>query len=295
LKTRPTVFLSHSSQDKEIIEKINNDLRSCRVDAWYAEWEIPAGQSFRRQIFEDGIPNCDCFFVYLSDTSIESYWVKKELDAAFIEESRDKNVEIITFVADEQVRGKLSSDLAALHSPVLNLENYEKGLRKLLVGVFEAKIRRTARERSLEEENERLRLENELSRLKQQSLPSEASATSDVKPVEDTLKALAQKLKRTRFKLGEAKCSALRIFERILPKLMAGAYRGELQSVFQKDELGLSDGANFRKETGTDFENLMAPLVIHGLVRVEREKDAREAPFYIITALGSEFARVVGG
>ena len=38
---KPTVFLSHSSKDREFIEKIEQDLRKNRIDAWYAGWEIP--------------------------------------------------------------------------------------------------------------------------------------------------------------------------------------------------------------------------------------------------------------
>ena len=88
---KPKVFLSHSKKDKVFIEKLANDLRSCGIDVWYDEWEIPPGESIRKKIFEDGITSCDMFFVYLTENSIPSYWVQKELDGAFIHEIETKN------------------------------------------------------------------------------------------------------------------------------------------------------------------------------------------------------------
>lgn len=58
---KPKVFLSHSKKDKQFIEKVANDLRSCGIDVWYDEWEIPPGESIRKKIFEEGITSCDLF------------------------------------------------------------------------------------------------------------------------------------------------------------------------------------------------------------------------------------------
>ncbi len=69
---KPTVFLSHSKKDRKFIEKIAQDLRKYRIDAWYDDWEIPPGKSLRKKIFEEGIANCNAFFVYLSLNSIDS-------------------------------------------------------------------------------------------------------------------------------------------------------------------------------------------------------------------------------
>ena len=62
---KPRVFLSHSKKDEDFIIKIANDLRVAQIDSWYDDWEIPPGTSIRRKIFEEGIPNCDVFFVYI--------------------------------------------------------------------------------------------------------------------------------------------------------------------------------------------------------------------------------------
>lgn len=84
IKDYPTVFLSHSSKDSEIVERLAIDLRKHRIHAWYADWEIPSGSSLRRKIFEQGIDACDAFLVYLTEHAMNSNWVQEEMDSGFI-------------------------------------------------------------------------------------------------------------------------------------------------------------------------------------------------------------------
>jgi hypothetical protein len=87
---KPKIFLSHNKKDKDFIKKLANSLRTGRINVWYDDWEIPPGASLRAKIFEEGIPGCDLFFVYLTENSINSKWVKQELDAAFVTELEGK-------------------------------------------------------------------------------------------------------------------------------------------------------------------------------------------------------------
>ena len=66
---KPKVFLSHSKKDQNFIKQLAIDLRSARIDVWYDDWEIPPGASLRSKIFEDGISECDLFFIYLTQNS----------------------------------------------------------------------------------------------------------------------------------------------------------------------------------------------------------------------------------
>lgn len=54
------------------------------IDVWFDKWEIKAGDSLIQKIFTEGLANCDIFLILLSDASIESKWVKEELDSAMI-------------------------------------------------------------------------------------------------------------------------------------------------------------------------------------------------------------------
>ena len=71
---RPRVFLSHSKRDRAFIERLASDLRLALIDVWYDDWEIPPGDSLRRRILSEGIPESDLFFIYITDNSLSSYW-----------------------------------------------------------------------------------------------------------------------------------------------------------------------------------------------------------------------------
>jgi len=161
MEIRPKVFLSHSKRDKEFIIKIADDLRACRIGAWYDDWEIPPGVPIEDKIFKDGIPKCDLFFVYLSKNSIKSDWVMRELDAAFVEQSRNPNVAITTFVDSEATRKRLTPALAKLRSPLFNTDNYDMALMQLIATIYDAKIKNILYETSRKAEERRAKLAND--------------------------------------------------------------------------------------------------------------------------------------
>ena len=101
---KPRVFLSHSKSDREYIERLAMDLRSARIDVWYDDWEIPPGSSLRAKIFEEGITECDLFFIYLTKNSRDSSWVRWELDAAFVLELEKRGGFIAIFVDSDDTR-----------------------------------------------------------------------------------------------------------------------------------------------------------------------------------------------
>lgn len=73
------VFLSHSSKDKEFVRKVANiiGLNLCVID----ECEFEIGMKNIDEIFK-GIGKCDIFVYFISHNSLESDWVKKELNIA---------------------------------------------------------------------------------------------------------------------------------------------------------------------------------------------------------------------
>jgi len=133
---KPKVFLSHSHLDKPFIERLANTLKLAGIDCWYDDWEIPPGDSIRQRIFEDGLPNCDVFFVYLTANSIHSKWVQRELDGIFTLEKGGINSELILFIDDEINRGQLSIDLQSKSIPEFNNDNYIRPFAKLVGKVW---------------------------------------------------------------------------------------------------------------------------------------------------------------
>lgn len=72
-------FLSHSSKDKELVEKIANQLgrNNCHFDSLTFE----AGHETLTEIF-NGLEETDIFVLFLLETSLNSEWVKKEITQA---------------------------------------------------------------------------------------------------------------------------------------------------------------------------------------------------------------------
>ena len=288
MRTRPITFLSHSKGDKDVIRKIADDLRTCRVDAWYDEWEIPPGVSFQRKIFDDGIPNCDSLFVYLTKNSRSSYWVQKELDAFFIEQSRRKNVAIITFVDGDEVRRDLSPDVASLDSPVINLDHYSDGITKLIARIFEAKLEKVMTEKSLEEENMRLRLEIEVESLQKQLLSIQNAGNRSIE-------SLYKKLSERKFKLEGQDISCVKVFEIITPSIATGGIERFLYESILK-YFGINKNYYERDSTSSESDQLykmIAPLVVNSLIDVQRPTPQYDETMLYLSELGKQFAAFV--
>jgi hypothetical protein len=162
---KPKVFLSHSKSDKKIIKKLADDLRSCTIESWYDEWEIPPGGSIKKKIFEDGIPDCDAFFIYLTKESTSSYWVEKELDAAVFREAESNQSIILPFVSKDDIRDKLPLDLKSVSCPVLNEDNYIIPFGKIISKVWQVFYQKKEQELKSKNQNTILKLENNILKL----------------------------------------------------------------------------------------------------------------------------------
>jgi len=130
----PTVFLSYSRSDEIFINRLATDLRECQINAWYDKWEIQPGQSLVKRILEEAIPRADAFFVYLTPQSIKSKWVKDELETALVEAKR-YNLRILTFVDCEKTLSYLPSYLLTKKCQIINNDDYELGIRKIIKSV----------------------------------------------------------------------------------------------------------------------------------------------------------------
>jgi len=80
----PKVFVSHAHEDKAKAETLARALREEGMDAWFDKWEIQPGDSLIQKIFEEGLRDCEVFLILLSKASVQSAWVREELDAATI-------------------------------------------------------------------------------------------------------------------------------------------------------------------------------------------------------------------
>lgn len=121
------VFLSHSSKDKPFVEKLAKDILALDVEVWLDIWEMKVGDSLFDKI-EEGLETSDYLIVILSKNSVNSLWVRKELNAFLCDEISSKNVKILPVLIDDCsipifLREKLYADFR---------ENYANGLQRLV-------------------------------------------------------------------------------------------------------------------------------------------------------------------
>ncbi len=100
----PMIFLSHSSIDKDIIDKIlpifehfMNLSYPCHF--WYDTWNIRAGQNIHQEV-EKGIENSDIVLVFISKNSLKSGWVDKEWRTKHYDEITSKEVQVVPVIID---------------------------------------------------------------------------------------------------------------------------------------------------------------------------------------------------
>jgi len=121
------VFLSHSTKDRHFVERLAQDLDSRGISVWFSEWEIKVGDSLNDRI-NTAISESGYLAVILSENSVNSAWVKKELNAALEEELSRRSVFVLPILIDEcpipvLLKDKLYADFRS---------NYSDGLRTLL-------------------------------------------------------------------------------------------------------------------------------------------------------------------
>lgn len=78
------IFISHSSIDKPFVSELANFLRQDGFPVWFDTWDIKSGDSIVRKI-EEGLTDSGCLLVVLSKNSVESNWLKEEIDAFLFE------------------------------------------------------------------------------------------------------------------------------------------------------------------------------------------------------------------
>ncbi|MFA6980519.1 MAG: toll/interleukin-1 receptor domain-containing protein [Ignavibacteriaceae bacterium] len=91
---KPRVFISHSSKDKSFTEELAWNLSEFGFDVWFDKWEIAIGDSIVDKVFE-GIKASDSLIIVLSEVSVNSRWVKEELNTALMRRISENDIKIL--------------------------------------------------------------------------------------------------------------------------------------------------------------------------------------------------------
>ena len=94
------IFLSHSSADKEIAEKIAVGLEAVNFPVWYANWAIKPTESIVQRI-NDGLARNDTLVILLSPESVKSRWVQRELNSIIMAQLSGQNVTVVPVLIAE--------------------------------------------------------------------------------------------------------------------------------------------------------------------------------------------------
>lgn len=126
-KSKVVAFLSHSSKDKTFIRQLAADLTNSGITVWLDEQMIKVGDSIAEKISQ-GLAESDYFLIALSDNSVQSEWVKKELNHALISEIEEKEVKVLPLLLSEceipaLIKDKKYADFS---------QSYKAGLKSLM-------------------------------------------------------------------------------------------------------------------------------------------------------------------
>jgi hypothetical protein len=92
------VFLSHSSNDRDFVAKLNTVLRRHGIPTWFSQTNILGAQQWHDEIGL-ALRRCDWFLLVLSQSAVDSVWVKRELLFA-LQQNRFRNKIVPLFYQD---------------------------------------------------------------------------------------------------------------------------------------------------------------------------------------------------
>jgi len=117
-------------------------------------------------IFQHGISTCDSVLVYLTENSIASQMVKKEIDASLIQQLDDNKTSFLPYVSEDKLRSQLRPDIRALQVPVWSNDNYSEILPCVVAEIWHSYLERTVGVATSEEKIKRLELELQIEKNK---------------------------------------------------------------------------------------------------------------------------------
>ena len=126
------IFLSHSHHDKPFARKVAADIRASGHTVWIDEAEINVGDSLIEKI-SDGLEQVDFVAAILSEASLDSAWVQKELEIASSREIEEKRVVVMPLLLGDVelprfLKGKFYADFR-------KEENYTAAIKLVLRGL----------------------------------------------------------------------------------------------------------------------------------------------------------------
>jgi hypothetical protein len=124
------VFISYNHGDRDFVDRLARQLVRSRVNVWLDRWELKVGDSLISNV-QSAISGASALLVILSQSSVQSEWCKKELNAGLVRELSERRVLVLPVVSEECeiplfLKDKLYADFR---------DNFDNGLQEVLIGL----------------------------------------------------------------------------------------------------------------------------------------------------------------
>lgn len=96
----PSIFLSHNHKDKPFVKRLAAMLISEGIEVWVDEAEIGLGESLLEKI-ETGIREAKFVGAIISPNSINSTWVRRELEMAMTQEINSNKIKVLPIICEK--------------------------------------------------------------------------------------------------------------------------------------------------------------------------------------------------
>ena len=144
-----TCFISYSSKDQDFVERLHADLQSNGVRCWFAPEDMKIGDKIRIRI-DEAIRLHDKLLLVLTEHSVRSDWVEKEVETAFEKEQQMKRLVLFPIRLDDtvmQTNQAWAADIRRMRhigdfSNWKNHDEYQKALNRLLRDLKSERTRR---------------------------------------------------------------------------------------------------------------------------------------------------------
>jgi|BogFormECP03_OM2_1039629.scaffolds.fasta_scaffold11737_2 hypothetical protein len=87
------VFLSHSTKDKEFVQRLADALIGADFTPWLCEVDIERGDNFVAKI-EQGLSQCDVALVVCSPDAVKSDWTKEEWTSVLARQVAEQKIRL---------------------------------------------------------------------------------------------------------------------------------------------------------------------------------------------------------
>lgn len=110
------IFISYSQKDSQFVDKLARQLVLLKHNVWMDRWELKVGDSLTGKV-ESALTSSSAVIVIISKNSVESDWVKRELNAVLVREIEEKRSLLLPCRVDDCqiplfLRDKLYADFS---------------------------------------------------------------------------------------------------------------------------------------------------------------------------------------